>query len=356
MSENSQDFFINLDWNETTEELLVSWADIAMCYTWIYEKTYRRLSSLNFKFSIPIIILSTLTGTLGIGLSSLVPSDYVQTGQNIIGAVNIFTGIITTLQNFFRYAQQSELALTATTDWSKFYRNIKIELSIERHNRKPATEFVRGIRQEYERLLNTRPIIPRDIIKDFYKEFESSDVIKPEVLDKVQHLIIYDDTNTVNYYRSAKEQAEKAISKKITSSPSLLRKFTNKISYPYFRSRPDKESKDENDFSSQDSSPSFLNYKKNLSIGRDSPIQENISFEASIKEVNQRDIVPKEVNQRDLFYTRFEKSDKLFNQIQENSKQLEDIKEKYFKNEIKDQEEGIELEELKIHLEDDVKV
>lgn len=326
MSENSQDFFINLDWNETTEELLVSWADIAMCYTWIYDKTYRNLTSSNYKFSIPIIILSTITGTVGIGLPSLVPAEYVQTGQNIIGAVNIFTGIITTLQNFFRYAQQSELSLTATTDWSKFYRNIKIELSIERHNRKPATEFVRSTRQEYERLLNTRPIIPPDIIQSFYKEFESSDVIKPEVLDKVQHLIIYNDTNTVSYYRSAKESAEKALEKKASTPSSILdkisRKFTTQLQQPS-SFPPNSES------SSKEASPQLLDYKK---------IRKNIhkSHPSMDMEIDS----PRNIQ--------------ILSQIEENSKQLEEIRDKYFIQNNEKTEE-IELQDFKIHLEDEKK-
>jgi hypothetical protein len=201
-NDNINDFFVNLEWNDPVEKLLVSWADIAMCYTWIYEKSYRHLNKLHFKFSLPIIILSTVTGTLSMSLRSIIPDGYQDIVQIGLGGINIFTGIITTLQNFFRYAQQSELSLTATTDWSKLHRNIKIELSIERHNRRPATEFVRATRQEYERLLNSRPVIDQVIIYKFNKEFENSDIIKPEILDKVEHTIIYQDAKTIDLYRS----------------------------------------------------------------------------------------------------------------------------------------------------------
>ena len=198
MSENSHvDFFTKLDWTKSTEELLVSWADIALCYTWIFDKSYRNYNHINYRFIIPIVILSTITGTLSMSLNTVVPESSLITGQFVIGGVNIFIGILSTLQNFFRYAQQSELHLSATKDWAKLHRNIKIELSIERQYRKPAEEFVRYARQEYERLLNTRPVIPSKILNDFKRLYRNSDVIKPETLEKIRHLILDDDRNMV---------------------------------------------------------------------------------------------------------------------------------------------------------------
>ena len=198
MSENTAvDFFSNLDWTKSTEDLLVSWADIALCYTWIFDKAYRHFNHVNYRFTIPIIVFSTITGTLSMSIDSLVGEGGVKTGQVVIGGVNIFIGILSTLQNFFRYAQQSELNLTATRDWAKLHRNIKIELSIERKYRKPAVEFVRSARQEYERLLNSRPVIPSKILEDFKRQYRHSDVIKPEVLDKIRHLILDDDKNMI---------------------------------------------------------------------------------------------------------------------------------------------------------------
>ena len=142
MNENSNtDFFTNLEWTKSTEYLLISWADIALCYSWIFDKSYRRLNNINYRYTIPIIVMSTVTGTISMSLNSLLNDDQVKTGQIVVGGINIFIGILSTLQNFFRYAQLSEAHLTATRDWAKLHRNIKIELSIERKNRKSASEF-----------------------------------------------------------------------------------------------------------------------------------------------------------------------------------------------------------------------
>jgi hypothetical protein len=227
MSENSHvDFFTRLDWTKSTEELLVSWADISLCYTWIFDKSYRSYNNVNYSFTIPIVIFSTITGTLSMSLSSIVPEASLMTGQFVIGAVNIFIGILSTLQNFFRYAQQSELHLSATRDWAKLHRNIKIELSIERQYRKPAEEFVRYARQEYERLLNTRPVIPSNILNDFKRLYRNSDVIKPETLEKIKHLILDDDRNMIINSSFQNTETPKPFLERLTSfikrTPSTL--------------------------------------------------------------------------------------------------------------------------------------
>lgn len=223
MSDNTSiDFFTELDWTKPTEDLLVSWADIALCYTWIFDKSYRKYNNINFRFTIPIIVLSTITGTLGMSMNSLFSESQINTGQIAIGGVNIFIGILSTLQNFFRYAQQSELHLAATKDWAKLHRNIKIELSIERRNRKPAAEFVRYARQEYERLLNSRPVIPSAILEDFKRQYRYSDVIKPEVLEKIRHIIIDDESNMVSNVPPKKPEEGSYILNRLKSFRNLI--------------------------------------------------------------------------------------------------------------------------------------
>jgi len=234
MSENTAvDFFTNLDWTKSTEELLVSWADIALCYTWIFDKAYRHFNHVNYRFTIPIIVLSTITGTLSMSIDSLVGETDVKTGQVIIGGVNIFIGILSTLQNFFRYAQQSEMNLTATRDWAKLHRNIKIELSIERAYRKPAAEFVRSARQEYERLLNARPVIPSNILEDFKRQYRHSDIIKPETLDKIRHIILDDEKNMINHKASVPVPPPSSVINKIRALVSPRKAESSLPTTPY---------------------------------------------------------------------------------------------------------------------------
>ena len=118
-------------WTPEVEQLMAEWADKAACYRWMHEKTERDFNTYNQYFTIPVIILSTLTGTANFGLSSMVPDPEDQKmAQAIIGGVSLLTGIITTVANFLRYAQGSEANRTAGISWGKFQRLIAIELSL----------------------------------------------------------------------------------------------------------------------------------------------------------------------------------------------------------------------------------
>jgi len=180
-----------LIWTDTTEKLLVRWGDHASCHQWLHDQSHRKFKEKNYRFSIPIIILSTITGTLNVGMQSLVPSEFMNLATIGVGTVNIFVGIITTLQNFFQYAQLSEAHFNSSVGWSKLARNIVIELSIDRKFRKDADRFISQCRADYDRLLEQSPSIPSDIIGLFKQKFKKTDLILPDILDNLTHITVY---------------------------------------------------------------------------------------------------------------------------------------------------------------------
>ena len=185
---NSDNRQQRLTWNRDTEELLADWGDLASCYKWMHESAFRKYNKINWYMSIPIIILSTITGTVSVGMASLVPAEYVNMAQQVVGGVNIITGIITTLQNFFRFAQMSEGHFNASVGWNKLERNIRIELKYARRNRKEADGFIKMCRQDYDRLLEQSPVIPKEIIALFKHTFgKSEDLVIPDICDNLSH-------------------------------------------------------------------------------------------------------------------------------------------------------------------------
>ena len=179
-------------WTPELEELLAEWSEKASCFRWLHsrsEKIYRRR---NYIFTIPVIILSTLTGTANFAMDSFVPPENKQIAMAAVGSVNIFAGILSTLQNFLRYAELTESHRISEVSWSKFGRDIEIELAIDPKRRKPSLDFLKVYRAEYDRLIEQSPTIDDDIIRQFKIAFKDIDIRKPDICNGLHRCKIYE--------------------------------------------------------------------------------------------------------------------------------------------------------------------
>jgi hypothetical protein len=191
------------------EILVAEWADKAACYRWMHEKTEAIYGRYNMYFTIPVIILSTLTGTANFGVDSLLPDpSYSKYASAIIGGVSILTGIISTVANFLRYAQGSEAHRVAGVSWGKFQRFISTELSLHPNERMDAMSFLKTARVELDRLIEQSPTIPQKVIAWFEREFKGmSEIKRPEnTKGGIEHTRFFDDRDS----RVAKIAAEAA--------------------------------------------------------------------------------------------------------------------------------------------------
>lgn len=183
-------------WTRQLEILVAEWADKAACYRWMHEKTEAIYGRYNMYFTIPVIILSTLTGTANFGVDSLLPDpSYSKYASAIIGGVSILTGIISTVANFLRYAQGSEAHRVAGVSWGKFQRFISTELSLHPNERMDAMSFLKTARVELDRLIEQSPTIPQKVIAWFEREFKGiSDIKRPEnTKGGIEHTRFFDD-------------------------------------------------------------------------------------------------------------------------------------------------------------------
>ena len=198
-TETDTEISVNINnsiWSPEQEKLLAEWSEKAQCYRWMHSHAERKFRKGNFAFTIPIIIMSTLTGTANFGVNSYVPEEHQKMAQMAIGCVNIVAGILSTLQNFLRYAENNEAHRSASICWSKFGRNIRIELSLARCRRKNASDFLKVYRAEYDRLIEQSPLIPEKTIELFKKKFKKvNNFHKPDVCNGLEKCEIHCDSD-----------------------------------------------------------------------------------------------------------------------------------------------------------------
>ena len=176
----------DVEWTTEHEQILIEWADKAMCYRWLHSKSNSMYSSLNAWYTIPVIIISTLTGTANFA-QTRVPLEYQNYFAMIVGGFNILGGIISTIQQFLKITQLNEAHRVSGIAWDKFYRNVKIELAKHPSERMPPAQMLKMSKEEFDRLMETSPNIPDKIIKIFNVSFKKSEafekIVKPEICD-----------------------------------------------------------------------------------------------------------------------------------------------------------------------------
>ena len=175
-----------IEWTPEHETILIEWADKAMCYRWLHSKSNALYSSLNAWYTIPVIVISTLTGTANFA-QERVPIAYQNYYVMVVGGFNILAGIITTIQQFLKITQLNEAHRVSSIAWDKFYRNIKIELAKHPSERIDVKQMVKMSKEEFDRLMETSPNIPEKIVAQFKSNFNAHNafdkIVKPEICD-----------------------------------------------------------------------------------------------------------------------------------------------------------------------------
>ena len=182
-------------WKKEEEELLREWADKAQCYQWLHLQAHDKFRKKNTWFTIPVIIISTITGTANFAQDRF-GDEYKNMVVMGIGSLNIIAGIITTIYQFLKVSELSEGHRVSSLSWGKFYRNIKTELAKNPIDRFGSYEMVKMCKEEYDRLIEISPLIPNDIAIKFKKVFKklNQKVVKPDIIGTLEPTQVYEIT------------------------------------------------------------------------------------------------------------------------------------------------------------------
>ncbi len=183
-------------WNDTEVKLLKKWGEQAASYRVLHNRAYRKYKYLTALFTIPVIIISTLTGTANFSQGTIIqiyPSFDLYLPL-VIGALNLISGIVTTIGQFLRVSELNEANRNASISYGKFARNISTELSLPPNERTySGLDFIQICRNEMDRLIEQSPEISMKIISKFEHNKKFENIIKPELIN-ISEIEVYKPT------------------------------------------------------------------------------------------------------------------------------------------------------------------
>ena len=170
-------------------------------------------------FALPVIIISTITGTANFAQSSL-PTAAQAWAPAAIGFLNLTAGLITTVAQFLRVSEQMEGHRASSVEYGKLARNIEVELSLPAPERNTAgLEYIKQCRGDIDRLIEQSPDIPMKILGEFQKgvmvDLSGVDFGLPKILKLEPINVFREEDQKLMEIKKAQEML--SLSKKVES-------------------------------------------------------------------------------------------------------------------------------------------
>ena len=178
---NNNSAAANNTWSDSQEQILKEFAEKSMCYRYINYECYTHYKGVDYRFSLPVIILSTLAGSASLGSGNL--PEYAEYITICSAIINIITGILGTLQRFLNTAELTSQHFTSSVEYGRLSRSIGVMLSLPRCDRpQEGHKFLDACKSEYDRLVDQTAAPPRFILKRFEKKYKNLCIVKPDLV------------------------------------------------------------------------------------------------------------------------------------------------------------------------------
>ena len=196
-------------WHAQQEDILKSWSEQASCYRWMHERAYQDYNKKNMRYAIPVIIISTITGTANFAQGSF-PEGAKTWAPLIIGTLNLAAGLVTTIGQFLRVSELLEGHRAASLAYAKLSRSIAVELSLPADERSmPGIDYIKQCRTDIDRLIEQSPPVPPEILKDFNISILEKSTKNPSGKSPAFSVPAILKLEPINVFRTEKDEEER---------------------------------------------------------------------------------------------------------------------------------------------------
>lgn len=175
----------DIEWNEGFEMVLKKEAEQAESLFWLHNKAGILQSHNNDYITIPSIILQTLTGFLS-ATGGLVP-------PLALGAISVFTGILSTLVSYYRFSAKAEGHRVVSQLYMKIYKHLEVELALPVAQRSDPDKLLKDVREKLQRIAEVAPDVPESVIKLYKHQFKDNKTSHPIIANGLDPIKIYKD-------------------------------------------------------------------------------------------------------------------------------------------------------------------
>ena len=179
-------------WDDSVERLLQKYCDEAQTREALHRKSYYKFKRLTTCFSLPVIVLSCLSGSF-----QFLSKGYPEIEQHIVtgtASLSILTAIISAVASYLKLGESTSKHEQSANAWLLFHNEVKHQLSLHRDKRQGADEFLKDCKTQYDRMFELSPICSSDMISAIKKKIQANatdQFVTPTYLNGFRHTEVY---------------------------------------------------------------------------------------------------------------------------------------------------------------------
>lgn len=188
-------------WSQEHEDTLIVLHKYSNMLAQKYHDSYVEYKKTLYRYRIPIIIISTLTGFISIANAGYFPIVWAKYVSLAVGLSNLVVSIISTIENLKKINENMNLSFAAHDRFSILANTISITLRIPRPQRdSDGSTYVKTIFTEFQQTLSKSPILnsqPENLLKidslnDIEKNIKEEDTYYESKSDNLNNNILND--------------------------------------------------------------------------------------------------------------------------------------------------------------------
>ena len=214
-----------IEWTDTLEDYFAKIGEKAQGYSLLHKQAEAVYSYRTTLIDLPVIILSTVCGTLSIGGGNIFPPQWTEAANQIVGTLSIGIGVLNTVGTYFAWSKRAESHRVSSLQYARMSRFLRVELSLPREERMNCAELLKMTRTDWERLTEIAPMIPDGLISSFRQMYKKRSVSKPDEIHGIEPIRIF-NSNIKNSVKNIIKTNLNAI-KQINKEQGLLEKVVD---------------------------------------------------------------------------------------------------------------------------------
>ena len=178
-------------WNESLEQYFAEQGEQAHGLSLLHKQAESLFSYRRTFIDLPVITISTITGFLSVGSSSMFTGQE-QISSISLGILSLIVSVLQTVGTYFGWSKRAEGHRISSIQYARLHRHLKIEMGLPREQRQTPGDLLRYVRDSVDRLQETSPLLPIEVVTDYKKRFASITTIShPPETNGLERVTIY---------------------------------------------------------------------------------------------------------------------------------------------------------------------